>query len=169
MNTINKHRLADWSKAPKWATHHSVDADGEGVWNGMELTEEYSMWHRTYRHSAYFDLTGINWRETLESRPDPELPEGMTALMEELQTLRCRLSNKGELQSDPEIELLEQSLLDSHYEHADLLDANKMLKAALKITQDENARLRQQLEFWASQSTLAEIPEERIKFNPDTP
>lgn len=100
MNTLNKHRLADWSTAPEWATHHAVDASRQGYWYGYKIEgDKYHMLE--VERSALFDLTNIDltqidWRETLESRPDPELPEGMKAIVEELITLRRRLNEKAE-------------------------------------------------------------------------
>ena len=71
--TINKHRLADWSTAPEWATHHAVDATWVGYWFGF-IIKENTFQNRNHP-SKIFDLAGINWRETLESRPDPEVEE----------------------------------------------------------------------------------------------
>jgi signal transduction histidine kinase len=143
MEDRNKHRLADWSQAPKWATHHAVDADGQGFWRGTRIgSDALGRWWHYAQHTPSgitHDLTGIDWRETLESRPsndvtvellektmlkqaeqleslreenvrlhekinrltlesrpDPELSEGITALVEEIQALRRRLMRKEE-------------------------------------------------------------------------
>jgi len=64
----NKHRLVDWNKAPEWATHHAVDATWVGYWFGF-IIKENTFQNRNHP-SKIFDLAGIDWRETLEIRPD---------------------------------------------------------------------------------------------------
>ena len=69
--TINKHRIADWTKAPAWAMFHAIDGDWEGNWIGeLAVFEPYKIWAQQTESSGFYDLNNIDWKETLESRPE---------------------------------------------------------------------------------------------------
>lgn len=72
----------DWSQAPEWAQWWSMDQDGKQQWWEKKpvLDDRYAWWlydwshFTTYRHKRVEfrpDENGIDWRETLQQRPQP--------------------------------------------------------------------------------------------------
>lgn len=77
---MNKHRLADWPKAPEWAMYHVLDEDFVGRWHKFMPSLESFGWlgvsffllnlnQGSQTSKVFPEDLGIDWRETLESRP----------------------------------------------------------------------------------------------------
>lgn len=67
---------AKWDEAPLWAYHHAIDACGVRVWHQHKprALGKINEWASSGFHAIYgriIDMTGIDWRETLERRPRP--------------------------------------------------------------------------------------------------
>jgi hypothetical protein len=74
--------VPDWKHAPKYALYHTVNRDGTGTWwrtSGIILmTDAWTLW-RDRRDderdlvrpdTATYDLTGLDWRNSLRARPE---------------------------------------------------------------------------------------------------
>lgn len=72
----------NWKRAPKYARFHTVDPDGTGTWwrkAGIILMDD--AWTLLFERrgnesdlmqpdSQIYDLTGLDWRNSLRARPE---------------------------------------------------------------------------------------------------
>ena len=76
--------LPDWDDAPEWAQWHAVDEDGNRAWFehcpfAVEPDSDVGVWYAQERTASTaaaefgpFDLTGLDWRNSLRHRPYTE-------------------------------------------------------------------------------------------------
>jgi len=60
----------DWKDAPPWAQWLAMDADGEWYWYEKEPGKRISMFGSCGGLIEHASIDAINWRETLEQRPE---------------------------------------------------------------------------------------------------
>ncbi len=68
---------ADWSEAPEWAQYRTIDPDGLTIWWELKPRVEGAMWFSEMKDDGKFGKhiilpPGIDWRETLEKRPETD-------------------------------------------------------------------------------------------------
>lgn len=63
----------DWSQAPEWAMFHAINANGTGHWYQHEPQHRTIGWvkrdGRWHGDIGYLLPLGVDWRETLQRRP----------------------------------------------------------------------------------------------------
>lgn len=67
--------FADWSKAPKEATHHTINEGGVGIWWKGAPEKAFSPFVGLYWNGKAIKTNTIfsdfgDWRQTLEKRPE---------------------------------------------------------------------------------------------------
>ena len=80
----------DWSRAPDWATHRAMDADGAWNWFECQPKKHDGFWRAEEGRIQYVDKCYEEWADTLEARPEKEASarqrrgaqSGVTALEE---------------------------------------------------------------------------------------
>jgi hypothetical protein len=79
---MNDPFAVDWSTAPDDATFHVVDYLGDGAWIldaeeiGIRVVDDPPYYFQEWvidtaeKRSRHFDLTGLDWRNSLRARPN---------------------------------------------------------------------------------------------------